>query len=898
MTYSYSYRVGSVKLLGLARLLGIWRASVYKLVFRELLIFCVLYTATSCVYRLLLQSPVQKKIFEKIVVYSGTFESILPLTFILGFYVTVVVQRWWAQYCYIPWPDRIMSYFAVLIPGNDEAPVLLRRTAIRYLIQAEVLLLRTISSTVKKRFPTLQSLVDQGLMTENEFKLYNDEKVPHISSKYWVPTQWCAMLFHKAHSEKRITDFRLCVLLDELSKFKECLGTLFSYDWISIPLVYTQVATLAVYVFYFNSIVSRQYVNFASVREEFGPEISAKYSIDLYVPIDTLMQLFFYLGWLKVAEQMINPFGEDDDDFECNWIVDRNLKVGLFAVDNMLSMLPELEKDRWWKEEDPQMSYTQASEKFAMTGGWFGSTANLEVAPQNYGSSHGHLPNIPEDASESNFTSTHTLHSRGGGDQDVSPKKKKKRLPPLRIIPAVDRVDEVKTFFTSKSVKRRRSRTTATESQPSSPDISRSMPDTHFCFANNISANSYGRGGSGSGGGRQQRSREESGEARLAQLAEATQPESASTSGVGIDQSSSCRALLGNGVDDEEAALQSGADLTKEPLLPANAREDGGICRRRRCRRRRESDDVDEEDEGDKDDGVDDEEDDEAGRESSAGSAIVLVDGGDVSGVVPDDAKDAGVLGEVVGLVVETDSGFTGDATDPAAAASTAATGAAATAILAVSDASPVKAASTSGAEHRREDSAASAGAAVGAADTPPTSAASACHMYVDDWISEHKEDFVSDSNLKGTYSASACQLHNLHVEDEASGTAGSGSGGIIGGCRQSAGDLPAIVEMQGGDPMEMMLEASVGSGGASGGGGGGGDNLEKRVAFNPEIEKLEYNANYPVDQTLPAETTEPELPHHCSQQQQQQTREQQSSEGEESADLEEESAASSSYYE
>lgn len=32
---------------------------------------------------------------------------------------------------------------------------------------------------------------------------------------------------------------------------------------------------------------------------------------------------------LKVAEQLINPFGEDDDDFETNWIVDRSLHFAL-----------------------------------------------------------------------------------------------------------------------------------------------------------------------------------------------------------------------------------------------------------------------------------------------------------------------------------------------------------------------------------------------------------------------------------------------------------------------------------------------------------------------------------------------------------------------------------------
>jgi hypothetical protein len=33
------------------------------------------------------------------------------------------------------------------------------------------------------------------------------------------------------------------------------------------------------------------------------------------------------MGWLKVAESLINRFGEDDDHLEVNWLVDRNLQV-------------------------------------------------------------------------------------------------------------------------------------------------------------------------------------------------------------------------------------------------------------------------------------------------------------------------------------------------------------------------------------------------------------------------------------------------------------------------------------------------------------------------------------------------------------------------------------------
>ena len=58
--------------------------------------------------------------------------------------------------------------------------------------------------------------------------------------------------------------------------------------------------------------------------------------IDLYIPVYTILQFFFYMGLLKVAEQLINPFGDDDEDFELNWLVDRHMKVG-FTVNVVVS---------------------------------------------------------------------------------------------------------------------------------------------------------------------------------------------------------------------------------------------------------------------------------------------------------------------------------------------------------------------------------------------------------------------------------------------------------------------------------------------------------------------------------------------------------------------------------
>lgn len=49
--------------------------------------------------------------------------------------------------------------------------------------------------------------------------------------------------------------------------------------------------------------------------------------IDMYVPPFLMLEFLFYMGWLKVAEGLLNPFGEDDDDFDTNWVMDRNIQV-------------------------------------------------------------------------------------------------------------------------------------------------------------------------------------------------------------------------------------------------------------------------------------------------------------------------------------------------------------------------------------------------------------------------------------------------------------------------------------------------------------------------------------------------------------------------------------------
>lgn len=74
---------------------------------------------------------------------------------------------------------------------------------------------------------------------------------------------------------------------------------------------------------------------------------------------------------------MINPFGEDDDDFDMNWIIDRNMQLSLITVDDMHQTFPRLQKDMFFDEPAPDyLAYTKSAVS-SITQPWLGSTANF-----------------------------------------------------------------------------------------------------------------------------------------------------------------------------------------------------------------------------------------------------------------------------------------------------------------------------------------------------------------------------------------------------------------------------------------------------------------------------------------------------------------------------------------
>uniref|UniRef100_A0A915D6Z2 Bestrophin homolog n=1 Tax=Ditylenchus dipsaci TaxID=166011 RepID=A0A915D6Z2_9BILA len=134
------------------------------------------YNIISLVYRIGLYGTPSGATFEQIV---GIVDSYLKaygstLNFVAAFYITYVNARWWWLFMEIPWPDTLCMLISALMksngPASREKKRQIRLAVCGYWNLAFVLLMRDISVSTKKRFPSLDNL-NPVLATKEEIQL-------------------------------------------------------------------------------------------------------------------------------------------------------------------------------------------------------------------------------------------------------------------------------------------------------------------------------------------------------------------------------------------------------------------------------------------------------------------------------------------------------------------------------------------------------------------------------------------------------------------------------------------------------------------------------------------------------------------------------------------------------
>uniref|UniRef100_A0A914DWH6 Bestrophin homolog n=1 Tax=Acrobeloides nanus TaxID=290746 RepID=A0A914DWH6_9BILA len=101
-------------------------------------------------------------------------------------------------------------------------------------------------------------------------------------------------------------------------------------------------------------------------------------TLDAIIPFMTMLQIFFYLAWAKVAEELLNPLGTDDDDLETNFIIDRNILMGMKLAEEYYNQFPEQLPDIL----DPKHPPMYSEDIRHPTHPYKGSAANINFKPE------------------------------------------------------------------------------------------------------------------------------------------------------------------------------------------------------------------------------------------------------------------------------------------------------------------------------------------------------------------------------------------------------------------------------------------------------------------------------------------------------------------------------------
>ncbi|KAK6044146.1 Bestrophin [Cooperia oncophora] len=204
-----------------------------------------------------------------------------------------------------------------------------RKTVMRYVTLCYVLVFRDISERIRRRFPTYNHLVP-SLLTEAEKSRIEKEDIKRV---YWMPIEWATQLLKKCYRRGQIDEYHFGVLCDTMLKYREMMHNLLSYDWVNVPLVYTQVVHICTVAYFGITCIANQPIKEPGARVWIN---------EFVVPVYNVYEFIFFVGWLKVAQVMLNPFGLDEDDFEIDMLIERNLQVGYSYVESLYERLPPL----------------------------------------------------------------------------------------------------------------------------------------------------------------------------------------------------------------------------------------------------------------------------------------------------------------------------------------------------------------------------------------------------------------------------------------------------------------------------------------------------------------------------------------------------------------------------
>uniref|UniRef100_A0A1I7UEA2 Bestrophin homolog n=2 Tax=Caenorhabditis tropicalis TaxID=1561998 RepID=A0A1I7UEA2_9PELO len=336
MTCGYMRDVATANTWTFIKLLFRWNGSVWKSIHMELIVWLFIFVNIRTAYEFFFLGTEAANTYEHVVhrcrQISGKCRTVM--TFAIGFFVTYVSGRWWNIFMTIPWPDscalQLTAFLRVRGKRFEQEDRLFRQNIMRYLWLAYVLVFRDVSVRIKKRFPSVKSMTPT-LLTEEELKKLNRSSK---EMRPWVPIEWILDYLRTAKRRNLLDEFHYIELNQTILSYRQQLHEILCHDSITVPLVYVQSVHICTICYFIITCFASQTIH--------SDHDSWETVIDFYLPVYAMIEFIVFVGWLKTAFVMLNPFGMDDDDFEMNALIERNMMVSLSYINDFYDKPPKL----------------------------------------------------------------------------------------------------------------------------------------------------------------------------------------------------------------------------------------------------------------------------------------------------------------------------------------------------------------------------------------------------------------------------------------------------------------------------------------------------------------------------------------------------------------------------
>ncbi|XP_032779514.2 bestrophin-4 isoform X2 [Daphnia magna] len=302
-----------------------WKGSIYKLVWRNLLLYYALYYMLTILHKFILDEDGQKT-FVALAKYCSRNENSFNFMIMLGFFTSTAMQRLFSMQTMMPGTAKVIGCFTLAIkPNMPEGPFIVEQFA-RWTVIAWILTFRLVSKPLRDLYPDMFSLQTAGILRDKERLILErvEADAENSTPRPLVAIDWMLLLLKETSTHNRFAEKSSHLkLVEAVLAFKKSCGNTIKFGTHNIPHALIQAAIIMVYAFGLLTLMAR------NLEDDGDEDNHLANNIISYFPILPSMQFFIFLAWLKFGRAAVNPFGTDETDIDIKRLLKTHIQDSL-----------------------------------------------------------------------------------------------------------------------------------------------------------------------------------------------------------------------------------------------------------------------------------------------------------------------------------------------------------------------------------------------------------------------------------------------------------------------------------------------------------------------------------------------------------------------------------------